>query len=171
MNPYDELEAGRVDLALASEDFEAGGQLPESATGTGTTPGGQDLSPQLSWKAGPEGTQAYMVSCYDPDAPTPSGYWHWVAINLPASVTSLVQGAGDELPEGAINLKNDGGTAAFQGAAPPPGHGPHRYIFTVHALDSRLDLDGEARPAVAHFMARGHILGRGMLIGTWENAG
>ena len=77
---------------------------------------------------------------------------------------------GDELPEGAINLKNDGGTAAFQGAAPPPGHGPHRYIFTVHALDSRLDLDGEARPAVAHFMARGHILGRGMLIGTWENA-
>lgn len=169
-DPFAGLEAGTVDLQLRSADFTAGGQLPESATGAGSTPGGADRCPQLSWDPAPAGTESLMLSVYDPDAPTPSGYWHWLVANLPADMTELEGGTAVAVPEGSISLYNDGATRDFQGAAPPVGDGPHRYFFTIHALDTRLDLDPETRPAVVHFLARGHILGRGILIGTWENA-
>ncbi|AIE82337.1 YbhB/YbcL family Raf kinase inhibitor-like protein [Actinotignum schaalii] len=168
-DPYAGVPAGSVDLHLTSDDFANGEALPESATGTGTTPGGADRNPQLGWDTPPEGTVSLLVSCYDPDAPTPSGYWHWTVANLPADTAEIAAGGSDDLPAPSLTLKNDGGTPSFQGAAPPAGHGPHRYIFAVLALDTVLDIDAETRPAVAYFLAREHVLGRGLLTGTWEN--
>lgn len=102
-------------------------------------PGGKDLSPQLSWSGAPEGTQRYAATVYDPDAPTGSGFQHWAVGDISATVAELPEGAGDDtgsgLPEGAFPLPNDARAARFIGAAPPAGHGPHRYVIVMHALD------------------------------------
>jgi Raf kinase inhibitor-like YbhB/YbcL family protein len=139
-------------------------------------PGGQDVSPQLSWEGAPEGTQGYAVTMYDPDAPTMSGFWHWVVADIPASVTSLEENAGlpdgSGLPEGAFQLRNDGGGARFIGAAPPAGHGPHRYFITVHALDTAsLGVPADASPAFFGFNVFSHILGRATIVCTAEIKG
>jgi Raf kinase inhibitor-like YbhB/YbcL family protein len=136
-------------------------------------PGGQDVSPQLSWEGAPEGTKGYAVTMYDPDAPTMSGFWHWVLANVPASVTSLPENAGDEggsgLPGGAYQLRNDAGGHRFIGAAPPAGHGAHRYFITVHALDTDdLGVPADASPAYFGFNIFSHILGRATLVATAE---
>lgn len=136
-------------------------------------PGGQDISPQLSWSGAPEGTKSYAVTVYDPDAPTQSGFWHWAVANIPASVTELPEGAGtaagDLLPAGAFQLRNDGGTAQFVGAAPPSGHGPHRYFITVHALDVEdLGIAADATPAFLGFNIFFHTLGRAVMVATGD---
>lgn len=136
-------------------------------------PGGKDVSPQLAWSGAPPGTKSFAVTMYDPDAPTQSGFWHWSVTNLPANVTSLPEGAGDErgsgLPKGAIQLRNDGGTARFVGAAPPKGHGPHRYYIVVHALDVEdLGVKADATPAYLGFNIFFHVLGRAVLVCTAE---
>lgn len=136
-------------------------------------PGGEDVSPQLSWSGAPEGTKSYAVTVFDPDAPTQSGFWHWAVVNIPASVTELAEGAGtpsgELLPEGAFQLRNDGGTAQFVGAAPPSGHGKHRYFITVHALDVEdLGVGPEASPAFLGFNIFFHTLGRAVLVATGE---
>ena len=118
--------------------------------------GGQDISPQLSWSGFPSGTQSFVVTMCDPEAPTVSGFWHWAVVNIPANVTELPAGAGDEsgsgLPPGAFQLPNDARTARYVGAGPPEGHGRHRYIFAVLALDAeRIEIDKEATPALLMF--------------------
>ncbi len=135
--------------------------------------GGEDRSPQLSWAGFPEGTRSFAVTVFDPDAPTGSGFWHWVVADIPVSVTELPGGAGDQqgsgLPEGAVQLRNDAGFAGFVGAAPPAGHGPHRYYVAVHAVDvDRLDVTPEASPAFLGFNLFGHTLARAVLVGTYE---
>lgn len=132
---------------------------------------GQDLSPQLSWSGFPPETRSFAVTCYDPDAPTMSGFWHWGVANLPASVTELPEGAGDDsaLPGEALTLLNDAGMRRFVGAAPPPGHGPHRYYITVHAVDvEKLDLPESASPAFLGFNLFSHAIGRAAIHGTHE---
>ena len=118
--------------------------------------GGQNVSPDLAWSGAPEGTQSYALTMYDPDAPTGSGWWHWVVYDIPASATGLVMGAGAAggaaLPAGAKLGRTDFGTAEYGGAAPPPGHGPHRYIFTLYALKMpRLDVPPDATAAMIGF--------------------
>jgi len=138
-------------------------------------PGGLDVSPQLSWSGAPEGTKGFAVTMYDPDAPTQSGFWHWAVANIPADVTSLPKGAGDNagsgLPEGAYQLPNDARAANFIGAAPPEGHGPHRYFIVVHALDTDdIGVPADATPAFLGFTIASHILGRAVLTATAEIA-
>lgn len=135
--------------------------------------GGQDISPELKWSGAPEGTKSYAVTVYDPDAPTGSGFWHWSVFNIPANVTALATGAGHEhgsgLPDGAIQLKNDGLFAGFIGAAPPVGDGAHRYYFIVHALDVEdLGVPAHATPAFLGFNMLTHTLGRAVIVATFE---
>ena len=134
--------------------------------------GGEDKSPQLSWSGFPDDTKAFAVTCYDPDAPTGSGFWHWVVTDLDAATTSLETNAGDPsadlLPSGAVTLRNDAGEPRFVGAAPPAGHGPHRYFFIVTALAEPLGLDESASPAFAGFNMFFKGIGRAWLECTYE---
>ena len=107
------------------------------------------------------------------DAPTGSGFWHWTVFNIPATVTELPAGAGSpdgaNLPSGAVQSRNDANTLGYVGAGPPPGHGPHRYVFAVHALDvEKLGADANATPAFVGFSMFGHTLGRALLTATFE---
>ena len=133
--------------------------------------GGEDVSPQLSWSGFPDETRSFAVTVYDPDAPTASGFWHWAVANLPASVTELPAGAGDgsNLPGDALTLVNDAGARRYIGAAPPPGHGPHRYYIAVHAVDvDKLDLAEDASPAFLGFNLFQHAIARAVIHGVYE---
>jgi Raf kinase inhibitor-like YbhB/YbcL family protein len=138
--------------------------------------GGTDTSPQLSWAGFPSETKSFAVTVYDPDAPTASGFWHWAVVDIPVSVTSLDSGAGDDtgsgLPSGAFQLANDAGLTRYLGAAPPAGHGPHRYFTVVHAVDvETLGIPAEARPAFLGFNLFSHAIARAVLIPVYENKG
>ena len=166
-NPYDLLPA-RPSFTVTSDDVQDGQPLaPAQVAAEGNT------SPQLSWSGAPEGTRSYVVTCFDPDAPTPSGFWHWALVDLPADVTSLDTGAGSgdaALPGGAFMLRNDGGGAAFMGAAPPPNDQPHRYFFVVHAVgEDTLGIDADASNAVMSFNLAFKTLGRAILHGTYQH--
>jgi hypothetical protein len=132
-----------------------------------------DTSPQLSWSGAPDGTQSYVVTCFDPDAPTPSGWWHWLAVDIPGDVTSLDAGAGasdDTLPGDAFHLRNDFGDKNYGGAAPPPGDQVHRYFFVVHAVgEPTLGVDSDTSPALASGNLAFKSLGRAIVQGTYQH--
>jgi len=131
-----------------------------------------NTSPQLSWEGAPEGTKSYVVTCFDPDAPIVSGFWHWCVVDIPADVTSLDTGAGasdSTLPEGAFHVRNDFGEKAFGGAAPPEGDQVHRYFFVVNAVsEDKLGVDGDATPAVVGFNLAFKSVGRAIISGTYQ---
>ena len=142
-------------LELRSSDVTEGSTLGKAQVYSGYGCTGENLSPALTWTGAPAGTRSFAVTVYDPDAPTGSGWWHWIVYDLPPATSSLSRGIGRgaELPAGAQQARNDFGTRDFGGACPPPGNKPHRYIFTIHALKvDKLDVPpdaGAARVGVA----------------------
>ncbi|GAB3001218.1 YbhB/YbcL family Raf kinase inhibitor-like protein [Mycobacterium bourgelatii] len=169
-SPYDALPQLPT-FTLTSESVQDGQPLAKAQVSGIMGAGGEDVSPQLSWSGFPEETRSFAVTVYDPDAPTLSGFWHWAVANLPATVTELPAGAGDgsELPGGALTLANDAGLRRYIGAAPPPGHGVHRYYIAVHAVDvEKLELDDNASPAYLGFNLFQHAIARAVIHGTYE---
>lgn len=170
-NPYEALPQLPA-FTLTSADVVDGQPLGEAQVSGVLGAGGQDVSPQLAWSGFPETTQSFAVTVYDPDAPTASGFWHWAVANIPVSVTSLAAGAGSrggELPEGAVTLRNDAGMDGFVGAAPPAGHGVHRYFVVVHAVAvPKLQVTEDSSPAFLGFNLFSEAVARAILVGTHE---
>lgn len=136
-----------------------------------TSVGGADVSPHLRWSGFPPQTRGFVVTCFDPDAPTGSGFWHWVLVGLPADTTELPAGAGapGKLPAGAFHVRNDYGEQSYGGSAPPAGDIPHRYVFAVHAIDTDdLGLNPSVSPAVVGFNLAFHTLARAVLRTTYQ---
>lgn len=170
-NPYDDLPDVAT-FEVRSDDITDGEALSNPQVSGVFGAGGGDVSPQLSWSGAPEGTRSYAVTVYDPDAPTASGFWHWAVFNIPAGVTELASGASTSLPDGAVQLRNDGGFAGYVGAAPPAGHGPHHYYVVVHAVDvPSLDVPAEGSCAFLGFNLFSHTLARATLVPVYEIAG
>jgi Raf kinase inhibitor-like YbhB/YbcL family protein len=172
-NPYENLPKV-ASFRVTSTDIRDGEKLALPQVSGIFGAGGEDVSPQLAWSGFPEGTKSFVVTMYDPDAPTASGFWHWAVVDIPAHVTELARGAGDKedgsgLPAGAFQLRNDGGMRRFVGAAPPVGHGRHRYFTVVHAVDvESLGISSDATPAFLGFNLFFHTLGRGMIVPWYE---
>jgi Raf kinase inhibitor-like YbhB/YbcL family protein len=166
-DPYPLLPAAGS-FTVTSTDVRDGERL----TGEFTEAGGNS-SPQLAWSGFPAQTKGFVVTCFDPDAPTPSGFWHWVVVGLDASVTELPRGAGaegdGELPKGAFHVAGDYGHRGYAGAGPPPGDAPHRYFFVVHAIDvEALDVDASVTATVVAFNLAFHTLARAQIVPTYS---
>ncbi len=152
-------------FSLSSADVAAGRTIkaPQVYNGMGCT--GNNVSPGLSWKGAPAKAKSFALTMYDPDAPTGSGWWHWVVFNIPATATSLVPDAGDPkknlLPAGSAQGNTDFGAPGYGGPCPPKGDKPHRYIFTLYALDAdKLDLPASATAAYVGFNIHAHTVGK-----------
>ena len=148
---------------LSSADLTAGRPMAMKHVFNGFGCTGQNVSPALGWEGAPAGTRSFALMVHDPDAPTGSGWWHWVVYNLPAAVHSLPAGAGSadgkDLPAGAIQGRTDFGTVGYGGACPPPGDKPHRYYFRVYALKvAKLDVPADATAALIGFAVRANAL-------------
>jgi Raf kinase inhibitor-like YbhB/YbcL family protein len=170
-DPYDLLPPV-PSFTLTSDDVHDG--KPMDAEFAHPSVGGGDQSPQLAWSDFPAETRGFAVTCFDPDAPTPSGFWHWLLVNVPASVTQLPRGGGSAASTegGAFAVRNDYGDRAYGGAAPPAGDRPHRYLFAVHALDvEQLDVTPDATPAYVAFNLTFHTLARAVVRPTFQVKG
>lgn len=158
-------------FTLTSPQVADGGKLTTKQVFNGFGCTGENVSPALAWSNAPAGTKSFAVTVYDPDAPTGSGWWHWVVYNIPADVASLQEGAGSNpslLPKGAVQSVTDFGAPGFGGACPPPGDKPHRYVFTVHALGTpAMDLPPATMPAAVGFNIHGNVLGRASFTATY----
>lgn len=164
-DPYPLLPAVTA-FDVMSEDVTDGAPLrDDQVAARGNT------SPHLAWSNVPDGTESFTITCFDPDAPTPSGFWHWVLVDLPGDLREIPAGfAAGSLPDGAFHVRNDGGEAGFLGAAPPEGDQPHRYFFVVHAVGApRLGVDAEATPAAVSFALAFTTLGRAIIHGTFAH--
>lgn len=161
-------------MQLVSNDFADGDYLAAAHIlsedyGFGCSGGNQ--SPHLAWSGAPEGTGSFAITCYDPDAPTGSGFWHWLAVNVPADVTELPTGAGSSggaLPAGTLQTRTDFGAPGYGGPCPPEGDHPHRYIFTVHAVDGTLPVEADTSAAVVGFNLHFSTLAKATLMGLYK---
>ncbi|MBE7368036.1 YbhB/YbcL family Raf kinase inhibitor-like protein [Ramlibacter pallidus] len=160
-------------FTLRSTDFAEQDTLPQEFVHHAMGAGGQNVSPALAWSDAPAGTKSFALTMHDPDAPTGSGWWHWVVYDIPASATGLPKGAGAaggaRLPQGAKQGRTDFGSKEYGGAAPPPGHGPHRYVFTLYALNvDKLDVPEDATAAYVGFMIHFAKVGEAKLTAKYE---
>lgn len=150
-----------------------GGQATKSEEFNGFGCSGDNQSPQLSWKNAPEGTKSFAITMYDPDAPTGSGWWHWLVFDLPANTNELVAGAGAVnsklLPEGTIQSTTDYGAQGYGGPCPPEGHGLHQYVITVHALKTdKLGLNENTNPAVVGYYLGNNTLAKASIVAYYQ---
>lgn len=157
--------AGAAGFTLSSPTVKANAKLEAAQVFNGFGCTGRNISPALNWRGAPQGTKSFAVTVYDPDAPTGSGWWHWVVYNLPASTTGLPENAGDVgsglMPASAMQGRTDFGAPGFGGACPPQGSKPHRYIFTVHALKTeKIELPADASAALVGYMINANLLGK-----------
>ncbi|MGZ7080884.1 MAG: YbhB/YbcL family Raf kinase inhibitor-like protein [Thermoanaerobaculia bacterium] len=155
--------ASAASFTLASSDIAPGKKIGEPHVMDKFGCHGGNRSPELHWSGAPAGTKSFVVTVYDPDAPTGSGWWHWVVYDIPATATGLPAGIGKggTLPAGAKQGRGDVGPAEYDGPCPPVGDKPHRYIFTVHALKvDHLDVPADASPALVGFAANANEIGR-----------
>ncbi|HET7584950.1 MAG TPA: YbhB/YbcL family Raf kinase inhibitor-like protein [Gemmatimonadaceae bacterium] len=158
----------RAAFTITSTDVKDGGTISLKHVFNGMGCNGQNISPAIAWHDAPAGTKSFALTMYDPDAPTGSGWWHWVVYNIPATTTSLPAGAGDAsknlLPAGAVQGHTDFGTTGYGGPCPPQGDKPHHYHFTVYALDvEKMDIPAQATAAYVGFNIHGHMLGKAEL--------
>ena len=151
-------------FTLSSTDVH--GQLSSAQVFNSFGCSGGNISPQLSWKGAPAGTKSFAVTAYDPDAPTGSGWWHWVVFNIPANVHQLKTGASNTaMPAGAVESITSFGASVFGGACPPQGDKAHRYIFTVFALDTaKIGQNADARPELIGFFLNSHVLAKASIM-------
>ena len=149
-------------LTLTSKDLKGQLSITEVFNGFGCT--GKNISPELSWNSAPKETKSFAVTVYDPDAPTGSGWWHWLVFNIPVSTQGFAKGI-DLSKSAVVESMTDFGSTGFGGACPPEGDKAHRYIFTVHALDlEKLDLASTANPALVGYYINAHTISKASLI-------
>lgn len=152
-------------FTLESKDLK--GQLSKVQEFNGFGCSGENVSPELHWNNAPKGTKSFAITVYDPDAPTGSGWWHWLVVNIDTKTNQIGTGASSKhtLPKGAIETMTDYGSAGFGGACPPKGDKAHRYVFTVHALDvDKLDLTPKSDSALVGYMINAHSIQKASLI-------
>jgi Raf kinase inhibitor-like YbhB/YbcL family protein len=161
-------------FSVTSNSFKDGDYLGKDfvlSAGFGFGCAGGNTSPHLKWSGAPEGTKSFAVTCYDPDAPTGSGFWHWLVVNIPADVTELASGAGSAggtLPKGALTTRTDFGKPGYGGPCPPEGDHPHRYLFTVFAVGDRLDVSADTSAAVVGFNLHFKTLAKAAIMGLFK---
>lgn len=165
--------ATAAEFKLTSGEFADGDYLANEQVFAGFGCEGKNVSPSLDWSGAPAGTKSFALTAYDPDAPTGSGWWHWVVVNLPPSTTGLDKGAGARdgamLPQGALQVRTDFGVPGYGGPCPPQGDHPHRYVFTVHALDlDTLDVTADSSPALVGYYLNFHTLAKASLMGLYK---
>ncbi|MDN5041810.1 YbhB/YbcL family Raf kinase inhibitor-like protein [Aliarcobacter butzleri] len=154
-------------FTLTSSDLK--GQLTKKQEFNGFGCSGENISPQLSWQNAPKGTKSFAITVYDPDAPTGSGWWHWVVFDIPSNKTTLVSGFGNSDSKEAIQSITDYGKTGFGGACPPVGDKAHRYIFTVHALDiETLGLDKNTNAATVGYYINSHSIAKASIISYYN---
>jgi Raf kinase inhibitor-like YbhB/YbcL family protein len=156
-------------LTLKSEEI--AGQISMDQVFNGFGCKGNNASPQLEWSSAPKGTKSFAVTMYDPDAPTGSGWWHWLVFDIPSSVTKISSNASElaKLPQGSIESKTDYGIDKFGGACPPKGDKPHTYVLTVYALDvEKLGLDKNATPALVGYMINAHTIQKSSIVAYYK---
>jgi Raf kinase inhibitor-like YbhB/YbcL family protein len=155
---------------LTAPDLVSKGRIALTHVFNGMGCNGQNLSPVLQWSNPPAGTKSFAVTMYDPDAPTGSGWWHWVMYNIPASTTALLEGAGNgkNAPSGSAQGMTDFGTKGYGGPCPPVGNKPHHYHITVFALKvDRLDVPGNASAAMVGYNLNANRLGTARVTGLY----
>jgi Raf kinase inhibitor-like YbhB/YbcL family protein len=155
---------GAGPFTLESAELKPNQKIADAHVFKGFGCDGGNVSPSLAWKNAPTGAKSFAITVYDPDAPTGSGWWHWIVFNIPADVMSLPAGASDrvsgKMPVGAVQSRTDFGKAGYGGPCPPPGDKPHRYVFKVYALKvDKLDLDESASGALVGYMLNANKLG------------
>ena len=158
-------------FTLSSESLEGQGTVKEEFNGFGCT--GKNESPQLSWENAPQGTKSFAVTMYDPDAPTGSGWWHWVVFDIPSEATELASGAGNVesnlMTGGAVQSVTDYGMKGYGGPCPPEGHGLHQYMITVYALKTdKLGLDENTNPAVVGYYLWNNTIAKASIVSYYK---
>jgi len=149
-------------LTLTSKDLKGQLSINEVFNGFGCT--GKNISPELSWANAPKGTKSFALTVYDPDAPTGSGWWHWLVFNIEPNVKGFIQGV-DLSKSTMVESLTDFGKTGFGGACPPKGDKAHQYIFTIHALDiEKLELKSDANPALVGYYINAHTISKASLI-------